>query len=158
MTRRWSTTGLHNLAGLYSLTFCSNSSGETGYLDHISHDRDSRERPAIVPFASRIVRITYSNQDTGVDCDVQVLAAPMGSENNTASTIINWPLRNVRAACGCFEIDVNECDKIAVFLKDQGKNSDDPRVIIWLVPLSDDCTDDSDNLSTDFPTTGGTTT
>ena len=137
--------------GLYPLSFGSSSSSANYYLSHLMRPLGSDRAPAIVPVQSKIVAMTFTNDDTSVDVNVKVLSAPMGDPNDTATEIIDWELRNVKHAGGCFDITVNALDKIAVFMDDAGKNADDPRVIIWLTPISSICVEDSDDLGADFP-------
>lgn len=160
MTRRWTSvseaTGAA-LAGLYPLYFVDNQTDSNKYLGHCDDDNKSNRVPAIVPFDSTIKVVTFSNERTGVDCNIQLLSAPMGTNNSSAVTIVNLSLTNERAACFCVDVDVNACDKLACFIEDKGTNPQDPVVVAWLLPTSDECTDDSDNLSADFPSSGGTT-
>lgn len=143
--------------GIYPLRFVKDSTSSNYFVGNDDSGVSSQYVPEIVPVDSIIFLATFYNRRTGVDLDAQFLAAPMGTPNNAAVTIINWQIRNKRGVCACFSVQVNACDKIALFVKDQGTNPTDPRFTLWLKPVNADCIAGSENLSPHFPSTGGTT-
>ena len=162
MTRRWtiaqeSAGGGPGSFGIYPLTFGKDSTSSNYYSGNFDSNMSSQYTPKIVPVDSTLFLGTFSNRRTGVDINLQLLAAPIGTQNSSAVTILNWSFTNKRHITECFSIAVNACDKLALFVNDQGTNPNDPEITFWFRPTTDDCVECSDNFSSHFPSTGGTT-
>lgn len=143
---------------IYPIKFVRDSSSSNIYLANDDDKVQSRYTPEIIPVDSVLTIGTFSNRRTGVDIDLQLLAAPMGTQLNQAVTVLVWSIRNKRFVTECFSVSLNANDKIALFMSDFGTNPIDPRVTFWFQPLNCSCIADSDNLSQHFPQSGGTTT
>lgn len=162
MTRGWhqadcnAATGENNFSP-YPIKFCKDTSSSNLYAANDDNGISSQYTPQIVPVDSTIISATFSNRRIGVDLTAQLMAAPIGTQNSSAVTIINFVVPNKRFVCACFNEPVSACTKLALFVQDNGTNPIDFDITFWLKPVNCICVAGSDNTSSHFPSTGGTT-
>ena len=133
-----------NLTGkMYSTGFAHSSRKVTNaWMRQESNDSGaaSDRVPFIVPFDGKIVSVTYVNAGGLVDCDIQIWKSAAGVEPDVDRTNIHtFELRNERAAVETdftgSDMTVNRGDKIAIYHRDQGTNSNHPVVHLNFVIL-----------------------
>lgn len=96
--------------------------------------------PAIIPWKSRLVGITFSNKKRDVDCNVDVFAGMEDGNGYTDRHILSWELRDVRAAR---KTDITDNiifeagEKVGVFLADKGGDPERPVVTLYFHIMAD---------------------
>ena len=136
---------------MYQLSFIRNGSGQNKWL-HVAINLPSNETFNIIPFKSRLKCITFSNSKSGVDTDVEIWKSSLNNGPNE-SQIFNWQLRDVRIARTSnfpSTITFDPGDKVAIFLDDEGTNSNDIIVTLYLQILEENNSENTENFSGTF--------
>lgn len=131
--------------------FSNNSTTKNKWLECYG-DESSDEVPFIVPFNCKLAALTFSNEEDGVDVDMQLHKSTHGSGGN-AIEIFNWELRDIRTAVQSTitpTITLLAGDKIGMYAKDQGTNSKSPRVILYFERVDNVTVNLTENFSGDF--------
>lgn len=131
------------VGSIIQLPFVRESSNvKNTWLSHYGDNSLSSDKTtAIVPFACSVIGLTYSNQQSGVDVDVEIHAADANTTLSSQTTRYTQVIRNQRFVSDTTMtgVDFNAGDKVGVFLKDQGTNSKYVTVVLYL-KITDDTT------------------
>ena len=83
----------------------------------------SNETPHVMPFAGKLVGITFSNKESNADTELEVRVVNEGAGNSPYSTLFTWVIDNARTARKtdfASEVTFTKGDKIAIFAKQRG--------------------------------------
>lgn len=118
--------------GVFKLSFYLDSIAFNNWLIYHSELTTSNETPAVLPFDAKFIGATYSNEDPGTDFDIEIYRAADG-DGNSASLVETFSVSNARVArtTNVTKHQFYAGDKIAVFIRDQGTNPDEPVVDLW---------------------------
>jgi hypothetical protein len=149
---------LTNLIGKTVSVGFSHSSSSVGnsWLRTETNDSgtSSDRNPYIVPFNCRLLAITFSNSDTGVDTDLQIWKSSVGGNPISNKTMVHEiEIRNARAhieTSFSSPIEFVIGDKIGVYMLDRGTNSDHPVVQLTFIVTDSTTTNTGYNFSSDF--------
>ena len=153
---------LSAIAGkLFSAGFAhSSSSVGNAWLRTESNDSgaSSDRVPFIIPFNCRLVSATFANASSGCDCDVQIWSSPFSADPETNKTnMYEFQVRNnrsvVQTVFGSPIPAFNAGDKVGVYLRDQGTNSNHPVVQLTFIVVDNTVANLSDTFSNNFSTT-----
>ena len=136
---------------MYQLNFIKNGSSQNRFL-HVAVNLPSNTTFNIIPFKSELKCITFSNANSGVDTDVEIWKSALNNGPNETQ-VFNWQLRDVRIArTSNFSspITFEPGDKVAVFLDDEGTNSNNAMVTLYLQILEENSNEDIENFSGTF--------
>lgn len=143
------------LGALFSIEFKNNGTASNTWLNIGEAPTTSDEVPFIVPFKSRLVGVTFSNERNNVDIDIRINISKYGEGNTNNRTIIKQ-IRNMRT----FQFsDFNDSssdlvfdagDKIGVFMADQGQNPNDPVVHLYFKVIEEETLQRSENHASAF--------
>ncbi len=146
----------NNLLGkTYTAGFAHSSKKVTnGWLRQESNDSGaaSDRVPFIVPWGGKIISATYVNAGGSADCDIQIWKSASGVEPNTDKTNIHtFEVRNGRAHVESdftgSTVTVNRGDKIGIYHRDQGTNSNHPVVQLTFLILDNTVGNEGYNFS-----------
>lgn len=148
------------VGGLHQMTFLDDDSGvKEKWLGYYEDGIASSEINGIMPWKSKLVGITFSNRDTGIDQDVKIYSTPEGGGYTPKTLDFSWTLSNIRIARKTdFVTDIifDVGDKIAVFLKDTGTDANRPVIKLYFQIIDGTTSSGSENNSGNFATgTGG---
>lgn len=146
------------LGKTFSVGFAhSSSSAANTWLRLESNDSGAGSNmvPFIVPWDSKLISATYVNADNQTDCDVELWRSPLHQEPNTNKTKFHeFQIRNQRSAVvtdfGGSTVTFNRGDKVAVYLEDQGTNSNHPVVQLTFLITANTVGNVTDNFTNYF--------
>lgn len=151
------------LGSMWQSDFGNNSSNSNTWLNNNHDSIRSNQSPVVAPWKSRLVGITFTNRNSGVDQDFKIYSVGELDTNTPKTKIFEWQIRNCRVARKTtFTADVilEAGDKFAIFMSDKGKNPNDVRITcFWRVITQTNeevCKDFSGDLTLNGG--GGTTT
>ncbi len=130
---------------LFTIEFGTQSSigGDWLHLD----GNPSNETPHIMPWACKLVAITFTNKESSADTELQVNRVDEGQGNSPSPTVFSWIIDNARVARKTdFSPDVTfaKGDKIAIFAKQRGGT--DPSQVKVMLYLTVTAADESNNI------------
>jgi hypothetical protein len=121
----------------FTLTFWSSGiiSG-TEWLNYSNHGSTSNQAPAVVPFNCELFAISFSNQENGINFDLDIRAADYNSGNSDTSRLTFNNVEARTAVTSSFtRPSFNAGDKIGIQISDNGgffdPNPNDPIVILY---------------------------
>lgn len=140
------------IGAIFNVTF--NSSGIVFGTDFLSYSNDlatSDETPFVIPFSCELVSITYTNEDPNTDGTIFIQKSDFNS-GNSDSTVLSYSFTNVRTFVhtNFTKPTFSPGDKIAVALRDDGTNPDEPRIELFFQISDTNITDFEENWSGDF--------
>ena len=138
------------IGGLYSIQFGLDGILNNDWLYTVLRTEPSDEIPAIVPFASQIRAISFSNRRNNSDFDLRIFRASMGTNNSSSTLISTTAVRNARHGIVYVNISVAAGNKLAIFCANAGDRPQDLIVILYLQTTSLVASNQQDNDSTDF--------
>lgn len=116
-------------------------------------NRPSNEVPFIAPFDLTLKTITFTNQGSGKETDVEIWITPVGLEPNTDKTLLyTAQIRDARSVViAGLNLQINAADKIAIFLKKFGVFEPmGPIIILWCEAANPTSVNNVDNFATRF--------
>lgn len=126
-------------AGIIKLTFHRSTSNnvKNAWLYSAEVNQASNQLPRVLPFACELVAATFTNQDDDTDTDVEIYTVPAGSGSDS-SLWATWEIRNARVAItdSLPSTQFNAGDKIAVYLRDSGREPDRPLIDLYFKVVS----------------------
>lgn len=144
---------------IYQLVFLHEGSDATDrwYSHHGDTSLTSDKSPAVVPWDSKLVALTFTNQDSDSDVNIEIYSV---HEANTTQKDVEfvWVLRNARVARRTnFSPDIlfEAGDRVAIYARDKGSNPDYTVVTLYLQILTDNSEEVIRSFSGDL-SVGGT--
>jgi len=138
------------LGSLIQAVFLDNGSTGNEWYKCYGENQPSNQSPYIVPFDCRLVGITYSNKNAGVDSDIEVWASALG-DGTTKTKVFDWTVNNKRIGYKTNfttpYIEFDAGDKVSVYNDDNGTNGNDTRVILYLQILNNNTDEEWENYS-----------
>lgn len=120
-----------------------------------SGNSSSDSVPFVLPWECKLISLMYTNQDDDVDCDIELWKSPVAQEplyNKTKFHTIQ--VRNERTAVVTdftgSDVTFSRGDKLAIYIKDRGRNSDYPVVHLTFLITSNVVGNVFENFSTNF--------
>jgi hypothetical protein len=141
-----------NIGSIYSVRFSKNGSGNNKILDGNSDNIEGDGTPTIIPFTSKLVAFTFSNDNNSVDTDIQLWKSNRNQGTST-SAVTEFPLRNARTYIKNNIIGLPlfyAGDKIVLYAEDMGKNPLDLEVVLYFKVYSDEAVEILENFSGDL--------
>jgi hypothetical protein len=124
----------------HQMAFTRNGTFNNSYMSYYEHCISSNQSPAIVPWKSKLIGISFTNRNYSIDVDVEVLKADANNGTSPLTKVLDWELRDVRVASKTsFESNIvfNTGDKIAIYVRDKGTNPHDGVVVLYLQVAAD---------------------
>jgi len=137
---------------IFPLVFSRNGSAQAKWMSNIADVMSSNQTFAYIPFKCKVVGVTFSNKNSGVDVDVEIWKSAEGNAANE-SMVYEWELSNVRVARKSNispDLTFDPGDKVAVYLDDEGKNPSNAVVIMYLQVTEDTSEESSEDFSGNF--------
>lgn len=142
----------NSTSSIIQATFQNNGTSSNIWLNHGESPIPSNNTPFIIPFDCKFVGISFSNDSSGVDLDVEVNISNFNNGSTIDKTFI-YELRDVRdyiktdINTNNANLILNAGDKAAVYLRDQGSNPNDPVVYLYFKTLNEEDHELSENHS-----------
>lgn len=139
--------------GIYQLHFGNSGEVVNEYVELPTNSTASSETPQIIPFASKVIAYTFTNNDNDSDPDIEIYSVPENSGNSPITLKDIWSIRDGRTARKTnFPTDITFAagDKVTVFFDDMGINPDDVLFTIYLQITSLDSTEVVESWSGDI--------
>lgn len=145
----------------HQMAFVQTGASSSNYwFDYYADNIPSDDTHGIMPWKSKLIGISFTNQYSGVDGSVKVYAAAEGDAASPTTKMLEWLLTNVRVARKTnFSPDIifDAGDKVGVFWSDRGTNPDNSVIILYFQATSDAVNEESsENYSGDFSLSSGT--
>jgi len=125
---------------LYTLVFVYETSNvKNRWLSHYGDNSNhSYNIPAVCPWASELVGITFSNKDNDADTRIKIYTSVEGNGKNDSQKY-DWTLYDVRTARNTSMTNVlfDAGEKVAVYLQDVGNDPDYPVVTLYMKVTND---------------------
>lgn len=139
------------VGGLDLYEFKENSSANNKWLEYGANSSPSDETPAILPFDAKLISCTFTNDDDGVDTDIEIHKSSEGSGSN-ASIVATFQIRNRRVArfSDFTAIQFSAGDKISVFARDKGTNPSQVVVKLYFLITNYNKENAGEDFSSDF--------
>jgi hypothetical protein len=121
------------LGGTFQATFLENGTPRDEWLKQFGENIPSNQSPYVVPFNAKLIGITYSNKNSGVDAYIEVWASALG-DGLTKTRVFNWHVNNKRLGYKTnFDPDItfDAGDKISIYNEDVGTNANDAVVVLY---------------------------
>ena len=132
------TTTDQNAEGrLFQLEFSYSGAANNHWLDNYRGSIPSNETPAVIPWDSSLVGLTFTNKIVTGDADFKIYATAEADDPNTTKTLkYTWSVSNMRTArktnfAGAVTFTAG--DKVAIFAADTGDTIQNPVVIMHLL-------------------------
>ena len=132
------TTTNQNVEGrLYELEFFYNGAANNHWMDYSDESLPSNEVPAVIPWDSSLVGITFTNKVVNGDADFKIYATAEADNPATTKTLkYTYSVSNVRTArktnfAGAVTFAAG--DKVAMFVADTGDTIQNPVVTLYLL-------------------------
>lgn len=144
---------------LHQLVFCKSEGEITNdlFLNHYGDGRagsPSNESPAVMPWKSKLVGLTYTNKVAGTRVHIEIQSVADGSGNSPVLLDFDWLLdtvgvRTARKTNFTTDIIFDAGDKISVFLdlKVGGSNPENVIVVMHLEIIEETFEESSENFS-----------
>ena len=119
---------------LWQADFGNDGTSSNLWLNNNQYGIRSNQTSVPAVWKSKLVGISFSNRYAGVDQDFKIYASSEGDGHSPKTKIFEWQIRNCRVARKTnFSPDViiEAGDKFGIFMSDQGKNPNDPRVTTY---------------------------
>lgn len=154
------TMGPNELTNItHQLTFIKDGELEDEWMKLGDSGIASNQSPAVMPWKSRLVGMTFTNKYSSREADIKIYTVPEGDGKSPLTKQFVWEVRDCRTACLTnltASIIFDECDKVAVFSSDRGSNPSDVVVHLYFRVLSNATTGSfSEDYSGDFSLGGG---
>lgn len=137
----------------YQFVFVANGTVNNKWLSLYEKTNYSNETPAVLPWKSKLIGISYNNENSGADPKIYIYKANAGS-GNSDSVLYTWTLSNARVAykTDLPEMILNAGDKVGVYHEKNGSTSSKNVAIILYFQATSDATTGSgtENFSGDF--------
>lgn len=138
------TPGGQAAGAIYQLVFLHEGSDATDrwYSHYGDTSLTSDKSPAIVPWDSKLIALTYTNQDNNSDVDLEIYSVHEADTTQKDVEFV-WQLRNARVARKTNfspSILFEAGDRVAVYARDKGSNPDFAVLTLYLQMLTDNST------------------
>lgn len=140
----------------------SSSSVGNAWLRQESQDSGASSDvvPAVMPFPCKLIAATYANASRNTDCDVQLWSSAVGADPNVNKVKFHeFLIRNDRTAVetdfGASDIHFARGERIAVYLRDRGGNSNHPVVELTFLITDGTTANITDTFSNSFSYSSG---
>lgn len=149
-----------SVSSLIQFEYWNNGTSSNTWLNTAGSPLPSNTVPRIVPVKSKLVGVTFTNANDGVDLDIRVNIAKVNQALTLDRTIV-YEVRNMRTYRSFNFNEDNEDlildpgDKVSVYINDVGGNPNDPVTTLYLKTLEEDSTTTSENFSSSFSITLG---
>jgi hypothetical protein len=114
----------------------------------------SDRTPFVLPWACKIISLTYVNAGAHADCDIEIWTAPYGQDPYYNKTCVHTThVRNSRTVVTTDfggTVSFSRGDTVAVYLVDQGSNSNHPVVQLTFLITDNTIGNISDNFTNNF--------
>jgi hypothetical protein len=122
-------SGLGSLPGkTYQISYGNSGVTSNKWLE-VGHGNPSNQSPHVLPFASQLIGMTFSNKNDYVDSDIELYTAVSGGGASPLELVLTWEIRDIRTARRTDIIGsgiyFNPGDKMAVYLRNQGQSPSD---------------------------------
>lgn len=140
---------------LISLEFFRDSDSSDYWMSRGDNSTRSNQVPFVSPWDLELVGLAFSNEEDNVDVDVELYSVNEGDGSSPKVLEFTWSLVDVRVArktnfSGSVIIEAG--DKLGIFLKDTGKNPDEPVLNTFWKIISTATSESSENYSTNMST------
>ena len=139
----------------HQMSFTEKSSAKDEWLSLNSTElKTSNEAPAIMPWRSQLLAITFTNEKNSVDTDVELWKGDEES-GNAATKMHTWEVRDCRVGrltAFASPITFEAGDKLAVFVRKQGTYPKDVAITYYFKVLADNNEDIQKTYTGDFNT------
>jgi len=143
--------GQSNVGNIFSLDMIHNGTFLNEYGD-VGENIKISESPHIIPFNCKLIGITFSNSNSGVDVDLELWKAEKNDDANKEK-ILTWEVRNARTGYkkNITNVFLNAGDKLALYGNDKGGNSVDVNIVLYFKIINDNNNEEfTENFSGDF--------
>jgi hypothetical protein len=122
-------SGLGSLPGkTYQISYGNSGVTSNKWLE-VGHGNPSNQSPHVLPFASQLIGMTFSNKNDNVDSDIELYVAVSGTGASPLELAVLWQIRDIRIARRtdiiASGINFNPGDKLAVYIRNQGQSPSD---------------------------------
>jgi hypothetical protein len=144
----------------HQLAFVKNGSAKNTWLSLYENGISSNVSPAIMPWKSKLIGISFTNKKDNADPTIKIYIADEGDGNSPLTKMFEWDLTSARVARKTnFTSDIifDAGDKIGVFIADEGGDAQDPVVVLYFRVEDDAINEESTENYSDNFSLGGTT-
>lgn len=145
---------------LYQLVFSEEGTARDVWASHYGDGgMESNETPALVPWKSKVVGLTYTNKNNSSDLDIQIYSVAWTDNNSPTNLDFTWDInnaRNCRKTTFSTDIIFDAGDKLSVYFDDKGTDAKQVVFIIYLQVLEDNTDDECRTYSGNVSLGGGT--
>ena len=123
--------GAAGAMGIFPLVFTGDLTTANEFMALTSSSMEGEETQPVMPFAVKIVGLTFMNDSNNRDCDIEVHHC---SGTDTASTRdLIFQIRNARSAhaTNFTPVQLAAGDRVTIYVADQGDDASDVTVILY---------------------------
>jgi hypothetical protein len=143
-----------NLVGsIHQMCFMDKGSVKNKWLGIGDSHLSSNDTNGVIPWNSKLLAITFSNEKEYSDTDVKIYSVPEGGGSSPLSLDYSWSIRNARSARKTnFTTDIiwHAGDRLGIFMKDRGTDPKYVIITLYLQILEDNFEESFDNWYGDF--------
>lgn len=140
------------IGGLHQMVFVTEGDAKNKWLSFNGDGSNySNKTSGVIPWKSRLVGITFTNEKYNVDAHIQCFKASEGVNNGwTNNKIFEWRLTDTRSARKTditTDIILEAGDRLGIFMSDAGGDPKRVAVILYFQIMDDAASTHSDNYS-----------
>ena len=144
------------ICSIYQIDYALKGSANNKFLGVIGESKSSNDAPGVVVWDSDLIGMSFTNYKPGADFDIQVIHVDSGIGAGPNTVLHTWSLTNVRVGRrNDLSIPVNYGDKMAIYIKDTGKNPHSVRVSLFFKITNVTPTVTTEDFSGNISATGG---